>query len=710
MRIFSGFSRNTKVLLAFEPMWAVFGGLIFYYAPLYMKEQGLTEIQMGIINTAGLFVAFICHLLAAPITNRLGRKRTTLIFDLVSWSIPMIIWAFARSFWAFFAAAAINSIVRIVYVSWMCLLAEDSEASTRSRMYGFLYIINYATGLFTPLSGLLIMRYGTVPVLKVLYVAGFFSMTLMFLLRNKFARETAVGLELMKRHNGISFLDSMKSNLLIIRKVTRDKTIILAGLIYVFTSFILSMNFFQILFMKEYLGFTSSELSLVPACGAVINALMFLFVLPRLGRYREEKMLSVFLVVSAAGSLLFILVPHGNLILLLMVTSVIAVGGFLTQTYRDTVFMNKLGEHEKADMFAAVQTVTTLICIPSGYIAGYFYSISPVLPFLTIFILFSVTAFISVSLHQLQVRNDAGKVVTIDMNQKISAQPQKSFPSTDSLPEPDLEHVAIVFRDLALSASEAILRHYRQPGEVRMKADASPVTDADEEANDLIVAGLKREFPGIPVLAEESADDPARMNSKWLFVVDPLDGTKEFIKRNGEFTVNIALLENNMPIAGHIRIPVTGQFYSAIHGKGAWFCDEGVYPGLHQGTNNDPDSCKPQRISVSARTTGLIMAVSRSHPSQELDRLMKHESISRTIVSGSSLKGCLIARGIADAYYRFGRTMEWDTAAMQCIVEEAGGVMRQMDDSPMTYNKVVPENPIGFYVLNRLENRLHGDH
>ncbi len=274
-------------------------------------------------------------------------------------------------------------------------------------------------------------------------------------------------------------------------------------------------------------------------------------------------------------------------------------------------------------------------------------------------------------------------------------------------PEPDfargstafgeLAHVSSVFHELAREAAEAILRHYRQPGGVRMKADASPVTDADEEANHLIVAGLKHVFPDIPVLAEESADDPARFGSKWLFVVDPLDGTKEYMKRNGEFSVNLALLEDGLPVAGHVRIPVTGHSYSAVRGQGAWFCDWGAV------------SCEPQRIHVSDRTAGLVLAVSRSHPSKELDRLIRHAGISRTIVSGSSLKGCLIAHGIADAYYRFGRTMEWDTAAMQCIVEEAGGVMRQMDDSPMTYNKKFPENPIGFYVLNRLENRFHED-
>ncbi len=293
---------------------------------------------------------------------------------------------------------------------------------------------------------------------------------------------------------------------------------------------------------------------------------------------------------------------------------------------------------------------------------------------------------------------------------------------------PELTLVSSVFHALASEAADAILRHYRKPGEVRMKADASPVTDADEEANLLIVSGLKRAFPGMPILAEESADDSARFGSKWLFVVDPLDGTKEYVNRNGEFSVNIALLENNIPIAGHIHIPVTGHFYSAVKGKGAWFCDGGASPEMDAGAcgmfpemggsaAGNPHCAETvrekagelQRIHVSDRTSGLCAAVSRSHQSGELERLLKHGRISRTLVSGSSLKGCLIAQGIADVYYRFGRTMEWDTAAMQCIVEEAGGVMRQMDDSPMKYNKKVPENPIGFYVLNRLENRLHGD-
>ena len=259
----------------------------------------------------------------------------------------------------------------------------------------------------------------------------------------------------------------------------------------------------------------------------------------------------------------------------------------------------------------------------------------------------------------------------------------------------DYGQVSETFGKLAREASDAILRHYKEPGEIRLKPDDSPVTAADEEANEIIVTGLNRVYPGIPVLAEESVDDPARMTSRLLFVVDPLDGTKEYIKRNGEFSVNIALLLNNQPIVGHIRMPVTGHAYSAIRGEGAWFTAD--------------DDGKPERIHVSSKTEDLCLTLSRSSPSVEQEKLMRHKRVANTRETGSSLKGCLIAQGLAEVYYRYGRTMEWDTAAMQCIVEEAGGIMRQMDDSPMVYNKPIPENADGFYIVNRLENRLHAE-
>lgn len=252
------------------------------------------------------------------------------------------------------------------------------------------------------------------------------------------------------------------------------------------------------------------------------------------------------------------------------------------------------------------------------------------------------------------------------------------------------EKVLPVFTRLAAEASEVILSVYETEFDVEEKEDRSPLTLADKLANDLIVEGLKSAFPGIPILAEESADDLIRLNAAHVFLVDPLDGTKEFVRRSGEFTVNIALVAHGKPIAGIIHCPVGGDAYVAGKGLGAWVIRDGAH----------------QRIKVSDRRGDIRLMASRSHGMGPVEALIHENGIRHVMHAGSALKGCRIAEGLAEAYYRFGRTMEWDTAAMQILIEEAGGVMRRLDGGELMCNKVVPDNPEGFYVLNAVENRL----
>jgi len=249
-----------------------------------------------------------------------------------------------------------------------------------------------------------------------------------------------------------------------------------------------------------------------------------------------------------------------------------------------------------------------------------------------------------------------------------------------------------VMVDAALRAGKEIMEVYGESDfKVELKADNSPLTIADRRSNETIVNMLKSRFPFIPILAEESSDDPARHVSPRCFIVDPLDGTKEFIKRNGEFTVNIALAYKGTPIAGVVYVPVTGDLYFGVKGGGAYL----------RGADG-----KTERLQVSGRTNGLVVMRSRSHADpREEELLEKYKSrIARTISSGSSIKGCKVAAGEADVYIRFGPTMEWDTAAMQCICEAAGAIVRQTDATPLTYNRKNPKNEIGFYIINRLEN------
>ncbi len=245
-------------------------------------------------------------------------------------------------------------------------------------------------------------------------------------------------------------------------------------------------------------------------------------------------------------------------------------------------------------------------------------------------------------------------------------------------------------KELSIIAGEEILKLYKKEINIEYKEDKSPVTEADKIANDIIISRISEAFPDIGILAEESSDDLSRLEKKYCFLVDPLDGTKEFIKGNDEFTVNIALTEWGKPIGGVIYVPVYKELYYGWAGQGAFSLINGEKKPLH----------------VSKRIGNIRLAKSRTHHSPMLDKLISDNKIKHVIVAGSAYKGCLLARGDVEAYYRFGRTMEWDTAAMEIIVTEAGGIFSGMDGNPLAYNKKNPENPQGFYLLNSKENKL----
>lgn len=255
-----------------------------------------------------------------------------------------------------------------------------------------------------------------------------------------------------------------------------------------------------------------------------------------------------------------------------------------------------------------------------------------------------------------------------------------------------------VAREAAREAGKLIMHIYgtgqewESDLEVAYKDGNMPLTKADQAADKAIAERLQREFPGYAILSEEQEDNKLRLDNPYCFVVDPLDGTKEFIKRNGQFTVNIALAHHQNVVMGVIYVPVTGELYYAQKGCGAFL----------------ESKDKTEKIHVSDRKKDIRVVMSSSHGCKEMETLLQAYKISneQQVRMGSSLKGCIIAKGDAEVYYRHNPTMEWDTAAMQCIVEEAGGIFRQMDGSRMLYNRRDCTNRNGFYILNCTENEL----
>ena len=234
---------------------------------------------------------------------------------------------------------------------------------------------------------------------------------------------------------------------------------------------------------------------------------------------------------------------------------------------------------------------------------------------------------------------------------------------------------------IARAAGDAILTIYRQPFAVEYKQDESPLTAADQGAHEVIVQALARLTPDIPVLSEESDAETMQARLGWsrYWLVDPLDGTKEFVSRNGEFTVNIALIDHGRPVWGLVYAPVLDRLWYGGKGIGAWRVADGTHKAIQT---------RPHEAGQAWRVVG-----SRNHLSQAtLDYLAPLGEV-ELVSMGSSLKFCIIAEGGAELYPRLAPTCEWDTAAAQAVLEGAGGSVTQLDGTALAYNKPNILNP-----------------
>ncbi len=250
----------------------------------------------------------------------------------------------------------------------------------------------------------------------------------------------------------------------------------------------------------------------------------------------------------------------------------------------------------------------------------------------------------------------------------------------------DFDQMSAVFRRLSLEAGDKIMEIYgRDDFEIKTKSDDSPVTVADEAADAIISAGLQAAFPDVVLVTEEQADTHSAKADKFI-IVDPLDGTKEFIKRRGDFTVNIAYVEHGVPIRGVVYAPARGRlFYTDASGQSVE--ETGEFAKDAVGPTAPMSVSKPDN-------TALMIVASKSHRDQATDDYINKYAVKDSKSAGSSLKFCLVATGEADIYPRVGRTMEWDTAAGHAVLSGAGGnVVRFDDHSPLMYGKADYANP-----------------
>lgn len=372
---------NARAILLFEPMWAVPFSMFSVYASLFMRELGLTSQQIGLLASAGMGSSIVSSSFSGYITDRLGRRRATLIFDLMAWSAATLVWATARSFWHFLLAALLNGLMAIPVTSWTCLLVEDSDPSERLPIFTALQMVSVSASFTTPLAGLVIRHYGIVPGTRALYLFAFVSMTLMFIGRNHFTRETRVG-EARKMATGSHDLrDSLREHGGALRSMLRNRQTLMYFLLTALVWFrdSLTLPFGQLL-LVDHLGMPGDILGVFPALGATATLLVSGLVLPSLAG-REGTGILFGLALSVASTAILLWAPSGSVRAVAVSSLVSAAGAAMFMPALNTSWNNALRDGERAQILAMSSVVWGLVRLPAGWVGGQLYAVAPTWPF-----------------------------------------------------------------------------------------------------------------------------------------------------------------------------------------------------------------------------------------------------------------------------------------------------------------------------------------
>jgi DHA1 family tetracycline resistance protein-like MFS transporter len=380
--VLSGFKGNAKACLVTEPLWGIPYNLYSTYASVYMLALGCSKIQIGLISSISLALQMVFSLISGYITDRLGRRRTSIVFDLISWSIPTLLWAFSQNFYFFLVAGAINSLVRIVANSWSCLMIEDAHPKERVHIFTWISVAGILAGFFSPLAGLFVDRFGMVPAMRGLYLFAFVSMTFMFFLRNSMVTETRVGMEKLKESRHGDARKTLTEYAGIIRHLAASPVTIIAFLINILININVVMRgtFLSILLTKT-LGFPEGTISIFPFVHAGIMLFVFVFVMPSVGKRGTSRPLlfgAGFLTLSA---LLLIVSPPLSYVAVIASTVLGSIGTALSVPISDAFVANSVSEKDRAKAMSLFYASFFALTAPFGYLGGKLSTISDRLPF-----------------------------------------------------------------------------------------------------------------------------------------------------------------------------------------------------------------------------------------------------------------------------------------------------------------------------------------
>ncbi|MBN2655629.1 MAG: MFS transporter [Spirochaetales bacterium] len=389
-----GMSHNGRVVTLTEPFWSIPFNMFAVYAVLYMMELGLTERQIGLTQTVLVGAQIVSSLFSGSLTDRLGRKRTTLLFDMVSWTVACLVWAMSRSITGFLIAAVLNGINKVVYVSFTCMVTEDATSSQRLRNYSGLHFMVLTGGFFAPLAGIIVARSGIVGGTRLIYLGSALIMGLMFIVRNILWTEPVVVKE--ERHTGM--LKGLTESLsYFLQDRQRVITFALQSVVQFFYIF---KPLFYFAFLKEIAGLESGLISIVPMVISVITMVVLLGFMPRVKNRQRRPMLTLGFVAGSLSLLCLVLSPGHHWSFLLLSVLLDGMSTALIRPLLDSLWADHLDDRKRTRQLAAGNLLFGLISIPAGSIAAELYSVTPYLPFAAAAAILLLSAGLSLALKR----------------------------------------------------------------------------------------------------------------------------------------------------------------------------------------------------------------------------------------------------------------------------------------------------------------------
>jgi len=390
--ILKSFKGNARGCLIVEPLWGIPYNLFIPYVSVYMLELGCTDRQIGIIASVSLFFQVLFSFIGGYITDRLGRKRTSLIFDLIGWSAAVLIWAVAKNFYYFLVAAIINSSFRVVHTSWTCLLVEDTEPDERVHVYTWLQIAGLLAGFFAPAAGLFVKNFGVVPAMRGLYLFAFVSMTGMFFIRNQITHETRIGILKMQSAGKFSFVAIFGEYKEICIQLIKNSQALIAFALMVLNNIQITLrSSFQAILLTKGLELPESTIGIFPAVTSAVMLFIYLFVMPALGRLKVTHPLCWGFILSIISNGILVLSPQGKFYIVVISTFIGAVGGAMIYPFIESLVANSIDNENRAKTMAILYMVVLGISAPFGYIGGVLSSISARLPFVLVIMTFGIS-------------------------------------------------------------------------------------------------------------------------------------------------------------------------------------------------------------------------------------------------------------------------------------------------------------------------------